>query len=163
MPRGSSANSCARVSCRFDPGYRRTSPVHVDRCHNNVYVAVCRNSSRLPPVEWICGIAILPLHCAAEEACMSIIVNTATPLLHPTSQETFFASPRGQLCIRTVCSPEFLHTLTLEEGIGRFARYRSIISGVSTLEKVAVLPDANVTVTLSPERRIIGYIECSYP
>jgi acetoin utilization protein AcuA len=56
-----------------------------------------------------------------------------------------------------------LHPLTLEDGIGRFARYRSIISGVTTLEKVAALPDANVTVALSPEKRIIGYIECSYP
>ena len=83
--------------------------------------------------------------------------------LHPTPQETFFSSPRGQLSIRTVCDPGFLHTLKLEEGIGQFARYRSIISGISTLEKVAALPDANVTVTLSPEQRIIGYVECSYP
>ena len=83
--------------------------------------------------------------------------------LHPTPQETFVSSPRSQLCIRTVCSPEFLRLLTLEDGIGRFARYRSIISGVTTLEKVAALPDANVTVALSPERYIIGYIECSYP
>jgi acetoin utilization protein AcuA len=83
--------------------------------------------------------------------------------LHPTPQETFLSSPRGQLCIRTTCSADFLHTLTLDEGIGRFARYRSIISGIATLEKVAALPDANVTVALSPERRIIGYVECSYP
>ena len=90
-------------------------------------------------------------------------MNTPTLPFYPTPQETFVSSPHGQLCIRTVCSPESLHPLTLEDGIGRFARYRSIISGVATLEKVAALPDANVTVALSPERRIIGYIECSYP
>ena len=90
-------------------------------------------------------------------------MHTPTLPFHTTPQETFVSSPRGQLCIRTRCSPEFLHPLTLEDGIGRFARYRSIISGVATLEKVAALPDANVTVALSPERRIIGYIECSYP
>jgi acetoin utilization protein AcuA len=90
-------------------------------------------------------------------------MNTLTHSLHPTPQETVFSSSRGQLRIHTACSAEFLHPLRLEEGIGRFARYRSIISGVSTLEKVAALPDANVTVALSPERRIIGYVECSYP
>jgi acetoin utilization protein AcuA len=90
-------------------------------------------------------------------------VNTPTLPFYPTLQETVVSSPRGQLCICTGCSPEFLHPLTLEDGIGRFARYRSIISGVTTLKKVAALPDANVTVALSPERRIIGYIECSYP
>jgi acetoin utilization protein AcuA len=65
--------------------------------------------------------------------------------------------------ILSACVPDFLHTLTLEAGIGRFARYRSIISGVETLEKVADMPDANVTVALSPAGQIIGYIECSYP
>jgi acetoin utilization protein AcuA len=63
----------------------------------------------------------------------------------------------------STCSPAFLHTLTLEEGIGRFARYRSIISGIQTLATVAALPDANVTIALSPVGQIIGYIECSYP
>jgi acetoin utilization protein AcuA len=90
-------------------------------------------------------------------------VNTLPLPFYPTFQETAVSSPRGQLCICTGCSPEFLHPLVLEDGIGRFARYRSIIAGVTTREKVAALPDANVTVALSPERRIIGYIECSYP
>lgn len=63
----------------------------------------------------------------------------------------------------SVCSPDLLRTLTLEEGIGRFAHYRSIISGISTLATVAALPDANVTIALSPAEQIIGYIECSYP
>src|SRR5262249_23682034 len=45
----SSAGSCARASCRLDPGYRRTWPSHVDRCHNNVYATAWRSSSRSPP------------------------------------------------------------------------------------------------------------------
>jgi acetoin utilization protein AcuA len=65
--------------------------------------------------------------------------------------------------ILSVCSPAFLRTLTLEEGIGRFARYRSIISGIKTLATVATLPDANVTIALSSAGQIIGYIECGYP
>ena len=51
----------------------------------------------------------------------------------------------------------------LEEGIGRFARYCSIISGMETLRTVAALPDANVTVALSAAGQIIGHIERSYP
>jgi len=53
--------------------------------------------------------------------------------------------------------------LSLDAGIGRFARYRSIISGIHTLEKVSALPDANVTIALSPTQHIVGYIECIYP
>jgi acetoin utilization protein AcuA len=83
--------------------------------------------------------------------------------LHPAPQESIFASPRGSIRLLSACSPSFLHSLTLEEGIGRFARYRSIISSIATLETVAGLPDANVTVALSPRGQIIGYVECSYP
>jgi acetoin utilization protein AcuA len=73
------------------------------------------------------------------------------------------ASPRGVIRIVGACPPSFLHTLQLDEGIGRFARYRSIISGIGTLKTVAALPDANVTVALAPSGQIIGYVECSYP
>jgi acetoin utilization protein AcuA len=82
---------------------------------------------------------------------------------HPTPDERTLPSPQGLLRILRVCSPDVLRTLTLDAGIGRFARYRSIISGTKTLEKVATFPDANVTVALSPVRQIVGYIECSYP
>lgn len=87
---------------------------------------------------------------------------TSQPL-YPTARESTLSSLHGPLRILSACQPEFLHTLTLEKGIGRFARYRSIVSGIETLEKVAALPDANVTVALSPAGQIIGYIECSYP
>lgn len=84
-------------------------------------------------------------------------------LEHPVARESAVPSPQGPVRILSTCSPTFLESLTLEEGIGRFARYRSIISGIETLATVAALPDANVTVALSPTGQIIGYIECSYP
>ena len=83
--------------------------------------------------------------------------------LSPTPHEQTLPSPHGQLRIVRTCSPEALRTMSLDAGIGRFARYRSIISGINTLEKVAALPDANVTIALSPNQHIVGYIECSYP
>jgi acetoin utilization protein AcuA len=82
---------------------------------------------------------------------------------HPVPRETVFSSPRGAIRLFATCTPSFLHMLQIEEGIGRFARYRSIISGIETLEAVARLPDANITVALSPSGQIIGYVECSYP
>jgi len=84
-------------------------------------------------------------------------------LEHPVARESAVPSPQGPVRILSTCSPAFLESLTLEEGIGRFARYRSIISGIETLATVAALPDANVTIALSPAGQIIGYIECSYP
>ncbi len=82
---------------------------------------------------------------------------------HPTTREQIVESPRGPLRIIRTCPSQLLPSLQLDDGIGRFARYRSIISSLNTLQKVAALPDANVTVALSPAQRIVGYIECSYP
>ncbi len=91
-------------------------------------------------------------------------MNTSqTHILSPAKREQQLVSPQGQLRVLSACRPEFLHTLTLEAGLGRFARYRSIISGVETLERVAALSDANVTVALSPAGQVVGYVECSYP
>src|SRR3954449_2079102 len=81
---------------------------------------------------------------------------------HPVAQESQISTSAGPVRILSACSPGVLQSLTLEEGIGRFARYRSIISGIDTLATVAALPDANVTIALSPAGQIIGYIECSY-
>jgi len=82
---------------------------------------------------------------------------------YPVARESVISSPAGPVRILSACPPTFLQSLTLDEGIGRFARYRSIISGTGTLATVAALPDANVTVALAPAGQIIGYIECSYP
>ena len=90
-------------------------------------------------------------------------MSTSLPPIHPIAHEHELQSSQGLLRIRSVCSPIALQTLSLDEGIGRFARYRSIISGLDTLQRVAALPDANVTIALSPTHHIIGYVECSYP
>lgn len=82
---------------------------------------------------------------------------------HPLQRESFLETSQGRVRLVSVCSARFLHSLPLEEGIGRFAHYRSIISGIQTLATVAALPDVNVTVALSPTNHIIGYIECAYP
>lgn len=82
---------------------------------------------------------------------------------HPVSHQRTLTSPHGPVQIITACGPDTLQSLSLDSGIGRFARYRSIISGMQTLQKVAALPDANVTIAVSSAQHIVGYIECSYP
>jgi len=82
---------------------------------------------------------------------------------HPTTHEQIVSCPRGPVRLVRACPSPLLQTMELDEGIGRFAQYRSIISSNDTLAKVASLPDASVTIALSPAQRIIGYIECSYP
>src|SRR5215204_4797756 len=72
MLQGSSADFYGPESCRSDPGYKRTSPSHVDRCRNTVYAAAYRNSSRSPCRMDCRATAILPLQLAAKEAWMSI-------------------------------------------------------------------------------------------
>ena len=88
---------------------------------------------------------------------------TALSVLHPLQQESFLETARGRIRLVSGCSVPFLQSLTIEDGIGRFAHYHSIISGMETLESVAEMADASVTVALSPTNQIIGYVECAYP
>jgi acetoin utilization protein AcuA len=105
----------------------------------------------------------LSKHAQSCSTLLSIVNDSIPQPEHPVVRESVVPSPQGPVHILSTCSPTFLQSLTLEEGIGRFARYRSIISGIETLATVAALPDANVTLALSPIGKIIGYIECSYP
>jgi acetoin utilization protein AcuA len=85
------------------------------------------------------------------------------PSLLPRGQEQRIFSPRGEIRILTYCQPEFIRSLSFDEGIGRFSHYRSIVTSLSTLEKIAELPDGNVTLALSSAGHIVGYVECCYP
>ena len=105
----------------------------------------------------------LSKHAQSSSTLLNIVNDFIPQPEHSVARESEIPSPFGPVRLLSTCSPAFLHTLTLEEGIGRFARYRSIISGIETLETVAALPDANVTIALSPAGQIISYIECSYP
>ena len=78
-------------------------------------------------------------------------------------QEQRLLSPQGEIRILTYCQPAFIRSLSFDEGIGRFSRYRSIVTSLDTLEKIAALPEGNVTLALSSTEQIVGYVECCYP
>jgi acetoin utilization protein AcuA len=53
--------------------------------------------------------------------------------------------------------------LELDEGIGHFAHYSSIIQKLEVFERVASSEGGNVTLALLNGRRIVGYGVCWYP
>lgn len=110
--------------------------------------------------------AILPSYSSIShhaDHCLSMATDPTRWGAGPASQHRVASSPHGPVRILSACPPTFLRRLTLEGGIGRFASYRSIIAGIDTLEKVAVVPDTNVTVTVSPVGQLIGYLVGCYP
>jgi len=59
--------------------------------------------------------------------------------------------------------PADVRSYTLDEGIGRFPHYRSMVTDRGTLEKLAASPDANLVLAISHTGHILGYTGYSYP
>lgn len=74
-----------------------------------------------------------------------------------------FDIPRGQLRVSTWCQPEFIATLEMDEGIGVFAHYRSMVRNRDMLLRMAAQPHSNIVLAHTGEDKIIGYIVFGYP
>lgn len=72
-------------------------------------------------------------------------------------------SPRGEVTIRTKCPPGSFHNLKMEEGLGHFAHYSSIIKTVDAFEEIAARKQSIVTLALADPDLIVGYCVCWYP
>lgn len=72
-------------------------------------------------------------------------------------------TPKGVVHIRTRCSPDFADSLELDEGLGVFPQYRSIIRDKDTLKEIAALEDANMVIAYNEDGKIVGYVAFSYP
>jgi acetoin utilization protein AcuA len=70
---------------------------------------------------------------------------------------------KGVVHIRTYCSPDFVDGLELDEGLGVFPQYRSIIRDKETLKKIAVMEDANLVIAYNEDGKIVGYVAFCYP
>lgn len=81
----------------------------------------------------------------------------------PTSTEVVDETPKGTIVIRSNCPPGSFDGLRLEEGLGRFAHYASIIHTVETFEKFASGKDGKVTLALAGREDIVGYCVGCYP
>ena len=74
-----------------------------------------------------------------------------------------FESGRGQITINPKCPPGYFKGLRLDEGLGTFAHYSSIIQKLEVFEKVASGKDGRVALALFDENIIVGYMVCWYP
>jgi len=69
----------------------------------------------------------------------------------------------GPLSIRANCPPGSFEGLILDEGLGRFAHYSSIIQKVQAFEAAANRRGGRVTLALAGPNIIVGYGLCWYP
>jgi acetoin utilization protein AcuA len=57
----------------------------------------------------------------------------------------------------TYATPDMLQTLSLDQGIGTFSQYRSLLSNIDSLSKLAADPQNNVTLCLHQGDTVVGY------
>ncbi len=79
------------------------------------------------------------------------------------SNESFRATRFGNVRIRPFCTPAAIDRLDLDPGFAADAEHRSLIGGRGNLKLQAELPDANVVLAISNDKRIIGFAILAYP
>ncbi|MBI4320306.1 MAG: hypothetical protein HY675_17590 [Chloroflexi bacterium] len=79
------------------------------------------------------------------------------------AREIVLETPNGALHVRSYCPVDLIERMRMDEGIGVFPRYRSIVRGVDTLVKAASRPNGNVVLAYTDDLCIVGYIVISDP
>jgi acetoin utilization protein AcuA len=79
------------------------------------------------------------------------------------SKEILLHIPRGDVLIRSFCSPEEIRQCNLDHQFGTHAHYRSLYTKRESLEKNAEQPDANVVLAIAEREHIIGFGVLAYP
>lgn len=72
-------------------------------------------------------------------------------------------TPMGGVTIRSRCTPQEIRTFIFDSQFGTHAHYRSLYTRRESLEKNALLPDADVTLALTDHDHIIGFGVLAYP
>ena len=79
------------------------------------------------------------------------------------SQEILLTVPRGEVRIRSFCSPAEIRQCSFDRRFAFHAHYKSLYTSREPLEKSAEQPDANVVLALAEQNHIIGYGVLAYP
>lgn len=79
------------------------------------------------------------------------------------SRTADLSTPQGVVHIRTHCPPDLVDGLELDEGLGVFPQYRSILRDKEALKEIAALEDANLIIAYNDDKKIVGYIAFSNP
>jgi len=72
-------------------------------------------------------------------------------------------TPLGAVAVRNNWPPGSMGDLKLEEGLGRFAHYSSIIHNVEAFEVIASRDGGRVTLAVAEPNLIVAYGLCYYP
>ena len=78
-------------------------------------------------------------------------------------QEILLTTPRGDVRIRSFCSPEEIRKCTFDRQFAFYALYKSLYTSRELLEKSAEQPDSNIVLALAEQNHIIGYAVLAYP
>ncbi len=74
-----------------------------------------------------------------------------------------YETARGKLLIQSNCPPGFYADLKLDEGLGHFSHYSSIIHKLEAFEAISRRKEGRVTLALVEPNVIVGYGTCWYP
>lgn len=66
-------------------------------------------------------------------------------------------TPKGPVELITYVKPQDLEVWTLDEGIGHFSSYRSLLTSRESLGKVAADPDSNLCLALYDSQKVVGF------
>lgn len=80
-----------------------------------------------------------------------------------TADSDVYETSRGSLTVRPHCEPEFIAGLKLDNGLGHFACYHSIIQKTESFQEIAARRGGRVTLALPEPDVIAGYLACWYP
>jgi len=80
-----------------------------------------------------------------------------------TPRAISWKTSRGNVTIRSQCTPREIRTFIYDSQFGTHAHYRSLYTRRESLEKHADLPDADVTLALTDHNHIIGFGVLAYP
>lgn len=70
---------------------------------------------------------------------------------------------RGSVYIKSKCEPELFENLILDDGLGHFSHYSSIIQKLDSFQKFALRKDGRVSLAIKSPDVVIGYCIGSYP
>jgi acetoin utilization protein AcuA len=79
------------------------------------------------------------------------------------SSEQVFSIQGEKVSVRSFLSPDEIARLSFTESMPKYARYRPLVQNKNILINAASGPDANVTLAIAPDRRIVGVGILQYP
>ena len=74
-----------------------------------------------------------------------------------------FQTHCGSITVYGLCQPDFFKQLRLDEGLGHFAHYSSIIQRLEAFESFSEKKDGRVTLAVRDPDVVVGYCVGSYP